>query len=295
MAFLNLFVGSECKIRIKNGQLVLKNDVKQEDFPVEDINAVIIENLQTNVSLYTLSFLAKNNVAVFVCDEQHLPCGYFLPFNSHYNQTKMFKIQTDLPQPLKKQLWQEIVRHKIANQNACLLLCRRRGVLEDLIKQVKSHDNTNVEAVAANKYFKMLFDAKFSREKECDINSALNYGYSILRGVIARNIVAHGLLPFLGLKHSNVFNNFNLADDLIEVFRPFVDLFVYQNSEMPFDTNYKMKLLNLLNYDCKIANGNYTISYAIEIFVQSFVETMKVKENKLKFPELVELKMHSYE
>ena len=166
---------------------------------------------------------------------------------------------------------------------------------DELIKKVKSHDNTNVEAVAANKYFKTLFDANFTRDKECDINSALNYGYSILRGVIARNLVAHGLLPFLGLKHCNVFNNFNLADDLIEVFRPVVDLFVYQNSDMPFDTKYKVRLLNLLNYDCKISNGYYTIAYAIELFVQSFVETLKSRENKIKYPELIELKMHEYE
>lgn len=295
MAFLNLFVGSKAYISIRNKQLFLKNDMKQSDFPVEDINSIIFENLQSNVSLYTLSFLAKNNVAVFVCDEQHLPCAYLLPFNSHYNQTKMFKIQTDLPVPLKKQLWQEIVKHKIENQNKCLILCKKESALETLIKKVKSYDSTNIEAVAANKYFKILFDPKFSRDKECDLNSALNYGYSILRGNIARNLVAHGLLPFLALKHCNVFNNFNLADDLIEPFRPFVDMFVYQNTEMPFDTNYKTRLLNLLNCDCKVAGGLYTLSYAIELFVQSYVETLKTKENKMKFPELVELKMHEYE
>ncbi len=295
MAYLNLFVGSNCHISIKNSQLFLKNDIKQEDFPVEDINSIVIENLQSNISLYTLSFLAKNNVAVFICDEQHLPSAYLLPFNSNYNQTKMFKIQTDISLPFQKQLWQDIVKHKIENQNKCLILCKKKGILDELIKRVKTHDNTNVEATAASKYFKALFESNFTREKDCDINSALNYGYSILRGAIARNLVAHGLLPFLGLKHSNVLNNFNLADDLIEVFRPFVDLLVYQNSEMPFDTKYKMKLLNLLNYDCKISNGYYTISYAIELFVQSYVETLKSKENKLKYPELIQLKMHEYE
>ena len=128
MAFLNLFIGSKCHINIKNRQLFLKNDIKQQDFPVEDINSIVIENLQSNVSLYTLSFLAKNNVAVFICDDQHLPCAYLLPFNSHYNQTKMFTIQNSLPVPLKKQLWQDIVKHKIENQNKCLILCRKKGV-----------------------------------------------------------------------------------------------------------------------------------------------------------------------
>ncbi len=295
MAFYNIFVGSNSHVSIKNGQLMLKNELKQSDFPVEDINAIVFENLQTNISLYTLSLLAKNNVAVFICDEHHLPCAYFLPFNTHYSQTKMFKIQTELSVPLKKQLWQDIVKHKIENQNKCLILCNKAAMLEELIDKVKSNDNTNIEAVAANKYFKLLFESNFTRNLDCDINYALNYGYSILRGIIARNLVAHGLLPFLGLKHCNTFNNFNLADDLIEVFRPFVDLFVYQNTEMPFDTYYKTRIFNLLNCDCVIANGKYTLAYAIEIFIQSFVDSLKEKQNKLKFPQLIELKMHEYE
>lgn len=294
MAYINIFVANQASVTVKNNQLLLKNVDKEESFPLEDISCVMFENLQTNISLYTMSMLAQNNVTVYVCNQQHLPCAYLLPFNSFYSPLKTFQAQTTLPAPLRKQLWKDIVINKILNQDRCLRLCKKESDLNARAKEVLSDDSSNMEAVSANIYFKALFGKGFTRSQENDINSALNYGYSVLRGEVARNLVSCGLLPFLGLKHKSTLNNFNLADDLMEVFRPYVDLFVYQNTEMPFDTKYKARLVQLLGFDCHINNANYSLSYGIKLFVQSFVDSITQKENLLKFPTLKKLSGHEF-
>ena len=295
MAFYNLFVANDAHISVKNNQLKLKNKEKEETYPIEDINSIVLENLQTNITTYTLSKLAQSKVVVYFCDEKHLPCAYLLPYYSHFSQSKTFETQINLPVPLRKNLWKEIVRHKIQNQNICLKLCGKKEMLTPYLKKLKSDDASNMEAVSASVYFKELFGDKFTREQDNSINSALNYGYAIIRGAVARSIVGHGLLPFIGLKHSNTFNNYNLADDLMEVFRPYVDLCVFENYDLKFNLDYKAMLYNLLNCDCEIGGAKYTLSYAIELFVQAFSLSLREKEMLLKFPTLSKLKRHEYE
>lgn len=294
MAYINLFVGSDATLSIKNNQIVLKNENNQETFPLEDVDTIVIESRQSVISTYALSECALHNIVVFFCDEKHIPCASLLPYNTYYSQLKNFKLQTQLSAPFRKQLWQEIVKHKIQNQNECLRLCEKEEALKDLIKQVKSGDSTNVEAVAASKYFKVMFGNMFAREQENSINAALNYGYAILRGVIARSIVGHGLLPFLGINHHSVLNNYNLADDLIEVFRPIVDLCVYKNCDCAFNLDYRKELFGLLSCDCSVNGAKYTVSYAIELYVQSFIDSLEKEINCMKFPEILELSMHGY-
>lgn len=294
MSFINIHVASQAHMSVKNNQLVLSKEGEQIDYPLEDVSSVMIENLQTSISTYTLSKLAQNNVVTYICDEKHMPCACVLPFNSHYATQKVYRLQTSVSAPLKKQLWKDIVYHKILNQNQCLKLCGKGGGLEDLLGKIKSGDNTNIEAVAANRYFKILFGKNFTREQENNTNAALNYGYAIIRGAVARCVVSHGLLAVLGLKHSNTFNNYNLADDLMEVFRPFVDLCVYQNMDLKFDKNFKAELYRLLTANCDVQGAKYTLAYAVEIFVQSLVDSFEKGENKLKFPNLIAIEGHVF-
>lgn len=294
MAYINIFVSNDASVTVKNNQLVLLNKDNSDSFPLEDINSVMVESLRTSISTYTLYKLAENGVVCFFCDEKHIPNSYFMSFNNHFNQLKIYKLQNGISTPFQKQLWKNIVIHKIQNQNICLQLCGKNEILKDLPKNVKSDDSSNMEAVAASKYFKELFSKEFSRNQDNDINSALNYGYTILRGVIVRNIVVHGLVPFLGLKHCSELNNFNLADDLMEVFRPFVDLYVYNNCDVSFGTEYKLCLYGLLNKNCVINNAKYTLSYAMEMYVQSFVDSLESGMDKLKFPTLCEIEDHEF-
>ena len=202
-----------------------------------------------------------------------------------------------MSKPLQKQLWKNIIENKIKNQDRVLNLIGKNGVLKELGDTVLSGDSLNNEAKASLIYFKELFGENFiRRDEENSINAFLNYGYSIIRSFIARSIVSHGLMPFLGVFHCNQYNQFNLADDLVEVFRPLIDLFVIKNYKgQILDSKEKAKLLNLVNYNVLIEGQIQTLSYAIEIFVQSYLKSLKEGKNFLKEVEIIDLEIHKYE
>lgn len=297
MGFYNIYVSKDAHIYVKNKQLFLESKEKQSDFPLEDINSVMIENLSCTISTYSLSKLAENGVLTFVCNENHLPCGVLLPFCEHYHTLTNFNQQIDIPKPLKKQLWTTIIKNKIQNQNEVLNICGGNDSLKELQKSVLSGDAGNNEAKASLKYFKELFGKEFARRNETAINSFLNYGYSIIRAFVARSITTHGLLPFLGIFHSNQYNQFNLADDLMEILRPLVDLYVkiYLTEEKELTTEIKLKLYNIINIDVLVDGQKQTVSYAIELLVQSYVKSITEKKDVLKNIKIIGLENHIYE
>lgn len=286
-------------IKVKNKQLLLAKDNEVVDFPLEDINSIMIETQSCNISTYTLVQLAKYNIATFFCDEKHLPCAYMLNYNGFYKNLEVYNYQINISKPTQKQLWKQIVMAKIKNQIGVLNLCGIKNNLSEYISKVKSFDTDNVEAVVANQYFKLLFGTLFTRDNECLINACLNYGYAIIRGLVARTVVSHGLLPYIGVFHKNKLNAFNLVDDLIEPFRQIVDLFVYKNikelDEKELTPKIKQQLFNLLNFDIKIQNQKQTITNSIEIMVNSFVQSISNDVAKMICPEIIDLALHSYE
>ena len=297
MGYINIFVSQKAHLSVKNSQLYIKNEEKQQDYPLEDINSVMIENLSSMVSTYTLSKIAEQGILLFVCNQSHLPSGVMLPFCEHYQTLSVFEQQAELSKPLKKQLWQEIVKNKILNQNEVLNICGGNDVLKKLAEGVLSGDSGNNEAKASLVYFKELFGKEFARRTENAINTFLNYGYSIIRGFVARSIAVHGLQPFLGINHCNQFNSFNLADDLMEVFRPIVDLYVkiYLSDEKEINSQIKMDLFNIVNFDVDIDGNKQTVANAIDIFVENFVKSIKEQCNKIKQVKIFGLEMHKYE
>lgn len=289
-------------IKVKNRQLVLTTAEGDGVFPVEDINSVMIENLQTNISTSTLSQLAEKNVAVFICNDKHLPTSILMPYCDNFNQLLVSQKQIEMTKPLKNQLWQYVIKNKIENQAKVLEIIKDENYKKVLYfsSQVQSGDKTNQEAAASSIYFKMLFGKDFNRNQDNVINSALNYGYSIIRGFISRGIVVHGLLPFLGIWHSSQLNNFNLTDDLIEVFRPVVDLFVYKNIEHLLEQNrltseIKAGIYNIINYDVKVKNAKHSLSNAIDILTSSFLRSIKNSRNELEYIQVEDLNIHRYE
>jgi len=238
--------------------------------------------------------------AVFFCDEKHMPCAVLTPFNRHSRALTVLKSQLDAGAPRKKQLWRDIVRAKIKNQAACLRLAgcpEKADVLSELISGVRSGDAGNTEAAAAQYYFPALFGAGFTRGAEDGRNAALNYGYAILRGSIARTLAAYGFLPALGLHHRSELNAFNLADDLIEPFRPLIDLLVFReiSSEDELTPTVKRGLFNSLNLDILSGGQHHSVSYAVEREVQSLGRALSDKEAGLVLPGLTEPDMHGYE
>ncbi len=253
MAFRNIIVENPARISVRNFQLVIKTDT-EHSLPIEDISALIIESRQSTITAAALSLLGECGCCVFMCDEKHTPCAVLTPFAQHSRQLSVMQAQLSMGEVLKKRLWQSIVKAKIKNQAECLKLCGNPAAAEGLCAMaadVRSGDAGNLEAAAAARYFPALFGKGFTRGADNGINSALNYGYAILRGCMARSITVYGFLPAFGLHHQSGVNAFNLADDMMEPFRPLIDLMVYVNftGGDALSSEGKRLLFNCLNLD----------------------------------------------
>lgn len=300
MAYRNLMIESEARLKILKEQLLVITD-KTHSVPIEDISSILLENRHSTITIATLSKLTQAGVTVYLCDEKHTPCAVMLPFAQNSRNYGMIKLQESISLPLKKQLWQQIVKRKILNQAQCALiagLTEAANYLQLLAKKVVSGDANNTEALAANYYFKALFGKSFSRGDENDIrNAALDYGYAIIRGHIARLIASYGFLPMKGLHHKSELNAYNLADDFIEPFRPLVDLFVIQESASYeyLHPHLKRKLYNLLNMDIESGKQIHSVAYAAERMLQSYSRCCQNLSKELMLPVLLPLRQHTYE
>jgi CRISPR-associated protein Cas1 len=273
-----LYFENPAYLSVRNKQLVIrfpeveKNDTLPDTFkkdsiktvPVEDIGVIVLDNSQITITHGLMESLLANNCAIITCDNRKMPAGLFLPLCGNTLQSERFQIQIEASLPLKKQLWQQTVQAKIVNQ-AHVLEIKRNVVVKNMLAwagQVKSGDSDNLEGRAAAYYWDNMFPEidGFRRGRE-DIppNNLLNYGYSILRAVIARSLVASGLLPTLGIHHHNRYNAYCLADDIMEPYRPFVDKLVVEivDNKMNFQElskDIKTKLLSIPVLDV-IING----------------------------------------
>lgn len=297
MGFINVFVSSDAHVSVENRQLVLSGE-KQMKFAVEDINSVMIENRRTVISTSAISDIAAAGGVIFVCDEKHMPTTVVLPVSTHYRKLKALRSQIDASKPLVKQLWQKVVKAKIINQAECLRLCGKPEYehVFELSKRVLSGDSENREAEAAAVYFKALFGKDFVRAADNGINFALNYGYAVMRGLVARTIATHGFEPSLGIFHCNELNPFNLADDLMEPLRPVVDLFAFAHSpEYARESLYKKEICNLMNCDVNSGGERHSVTNAVERLVSSFGRSLYTGEAEIVPPYLLPLAMHEYE
>lgn len=229
-----LFFGNPAYLSVKNSQLVVKRtdpETRQEivrTVPIEDIGVVVLEDRQITITNVALDALIQNNCSVITCDEKHMPAGMLLPLDGNTIQSERFANQIEASLPLKKQLWQQTVQAKIRNQASVLkrLSGVEVGCMLAWANDVKSGDSDNLEGRAAAYYWKNIFPSLpgFTRDREGEMpNNLLNYGYAIVRAVVARALVASGLLPTLGIHHHNRYNAYCLADDIMEPYRPYVD------------------------------------------------------------------------
>ncbi len=263
-------------LSLRNRQLVIRlpevetcsrvdeafKQVSQHTIPIEDIGVVVIEHQRITISSGLLEALLENNCAVITCDGRSLPVGLLLPLCGNTTQSERFRHQLDASVPLRKQLWQQTVRQKILNQASVLLryTCQETRCMNTWAAGVKSGDTQNMEARAAAYYWKHLFTniPNFVRDREgAPPNHLLNYGYAVLRAVMARSLVISGLLPTLGIHHHNRYNAYCLADDMMEPYRPYVDELVLDiiskvDDYTPLTKEIKMMLLTIPTIDVTI-------------------------------------------
>lgn len=296
MGYRHIMISSADTLRVRTNQLVIDDLHK---VPIEDIDSVLIENPRTNITAYLLQKLADEGVCVFFCDEKHMPNAVLTPLNCHSRKLKILNAQINAKAPTLKKLWKEIIKAKIENQAKVLEIMEIDSNLLDISKKVLSGDSTNMEAVAAAKYFKELFGKEFTRSKDICINACLNYGYAILRGLIARTLVVYGFEPSIGIFHHSELNSFNLADDIIEVYRPVVDLYVAMNVEnlgSELTPDIKQGIYNVLNLNVLSDGGKYTVSYSIERTIKSLSSIfIKNTDKGLKLCKIMKLALHEYE
>ena len=294
MAWRVIAIENPARLSLRDNQLVIAQDV-EATLPIEDIDSLILDGYGITTTTNLLTALATNGTTTIICDEKHLPASVLLPYSQHSRQAKVSRQQLSTSQPLKKQLWQQIIISKITNQ-ADVLRARELddSALRSLANDVKSGDTSNRESIAARIYFdQILGDA--TRRKPIWHNAALNYGYAMVRSHIARHIAARGLVASQGLFHHNELNSFNLADDLIEPYRAAVDLYIFEKVA-PLHvgdrdaslTKYDRELIiDILNYYVIIKGKKFTIRHAVERTVESFIECIEVKEaRKLLLPKI---------
>lgn len=263
--------------------------------PIEDIGIILLDNRQITITQALLEALHVNNCAVVTCDSKHMPCGLFLPLDGNSVQNERFRVQLDASLPLRKQLWQQTVMQKIRNQAAVLKYST--GVAHNNMivwaGNVKSGDSDNMEARAAAYYWKNVFVEYpgFIRERDEDgPNVLLNYGYGILRAIIARSLISSGMLPTLGIHHHNRYNAYCLADDIMEPYRPYVDKMVVDilrsDPEATFSQETKIKLMGIPAIEVVIAGKRSPLMVAASTTTASLYKCFEGDIRKVLYPEL---------
>lgn len=295
-------------LSLKNKQLVIKlpevetNSSLPENFkteatktiPIEDIGIVVLDNKRITITQGVMEALLENNAAIVTCNESHLPIGMHLPLVGNTTQTERMRYQIEASLPLKKQLWQQTISAKIQNQAAILKQMRGTEVRNMLkwASEVKSGDSENFEARAAVYYWQNAFPMieNFTRSREGEIpNNLLNYGYAILRAIVARALVSSGLLTTLGIHHRNKYNAFCLADDIMEPYRPYVDRLVMQLYDKYPDCEeltkeLKTELLQIPVLDVIISNKRSPLMLAVSTTTSSLQKCYAGESRKIIYP-----------
>lgn len=299
MSFRSIIISNSARLILKNNNLIINNG-EEFQIPIEDISVLVIEGISVNLTNRLLSKLSNNNIATIICDEKHLPSSIVLPLNTHYRSYKVLRQQLNQSLSFSKRIWQSIIKQKLYNQGKCLDILSIDGgeFLNKLSVLVESGDKYNKEAIGAKYYFKYLFGNNFTRDDSNGINSALNYGYTIIRSIVARTLVMYGFNTALGVNHCNELNSFNLADDFMEPFRPIVDLWVYNNIDIDdiLTKDHRIALVNLVNYECIIDGKNHSILNAIDKMISSYTTACRKKDFRLlKLPTIKPFEYHFYE
>jgi len=270
--------------------------------PFEDIAVIVLNHREITLTHPVLSACAEYGIGLYATGDNHQPNGVFLPFQSHSRATKMLRLQLALDKPTGKRAWSAIVRAKVENQAISLRALHAGDPerLQSYARRIRSGDTGNMEAQASAYYFPQLFGRSFHRSQEGWTNAALDYGYAVLRGACARALVAHGLLPTIGIFHSSEQNAFNLADDLIEPYRPVVDLHVATSRKtddgIDLSPADKAALVGLLNVDVAMPRGVMTVLASVEQAAESLARLYDGgSELVLEMPRIIGLNQHRYE
>lgn len=282
MSWRTVIISSNAKLDYQMGYLVIRSQETRKVY-INEIATLIVESTAVSMTSYLLCELMKNKVKVIFCDEKRNPSSELLPYYGSHDTSMKIRSQIRWDENTKRIIWTEIVRDKIKKQATLL---EKRGVaannlLEFYQEELTIGDTTNREGHAAKVYFNALFGKSFSRSEDCPINAALNYGYSIILSLFNREIVSNGYITQIGIFHDNMFNQFNLASDFMEPFRPLIDEIVL-DMELPlFEKEQKYQILEVLQNEIRIDGRLEYLPNAIKIYTRSLLDALNERDISL--------------
>jgi CRISPR-associated protein Cas1 len=283
-----------CYLKVRHNQLIIERAGEEVgSIPIEDMSALIVDHPQTLITQAVLRELLKANVMIISSDERHQPVGLLLPLDSHTTQTERFAAQVELGLATKKNLWKQVVQGKVRGQAKVLHdVTGNDAGISQLVKKVRSGDPSNIEAQAARRYWSRLFASEqFKRDRFAeDQNRYLNYGYAVLRALVSRSLCAAGLHPSIGIHHKNRYNSYCLADDLMEPYRPLVDINVWQivddfGHKKDMDREIRLRLIEIIKREVTVDGEKLTFQGAVQKSAQSLARVMLGQEKLLSLPE----------
>lgn len=289
MGWRTVVVSKTAKLDFKMGYLCIRSNEEMTRIHLSEISVLMIETTAVSLTAYLLVELANQKIDVIFCDTKHCPHGKYVPFYGSHDTSQKIRQQICWTDETKKDIWRRVVGEKILGQLSVLKEFGHDDESEKLdsyIPQIEAGDSTNREGHAAKVYFNALFGKEFTRAEDDDvINAALNYGYSILMSAVAKEIVNDGYLTQIGIFHDNMFNEFNLACDLMEPFRPFIDYMVLKMPHDKFGHDEKMHMVNFLNNKVMIDGREQFMENAITIYIKTILNAIDEKEDlDIKFP-----------
>ena len=275
-------ISKRAKLDYQLGYLVVRNE-EVTKIHLSEISTILIESTAATVTTSLLAELTKKKIKVIFCDEKRNPSSELVGYYGSHDTSNKIRKQIQWSRHSKEAIWTEIVTEKIRKQKELLKNMGKEeaGLLESYLQEIGWNDETNREGHAAKVYFNALFGMTFTRTADCPENAALNYGYSILLSAFAREIVASGYITQLGLFHDNMFNQFNLASDLMEPFRVLIDREVIQMQRKEFTHEEKIQLVNVLNNEVMIDGKTQYVNNAIKIYCKSVFDALNENDSAL--------------
>ena len=282
MSWRVIVISKRAKLDLQLGYMVVRSE-EVTKIVLSEISTILIESTAVSITTSLLSELSKRKIKVIFCDEKRNPSSELVSYYGSHDTSNKIRKQIAWKQNIKEAVWTEIVTEKIRKQKEILEILGKEEseLLSSYIKEITWNDGTNREGHAAKVYFNALFGLDFTRTEDNYINAGLNYGYSIILSAFTREIVAKGYITQLGLFHDNMFNQFNLASDLMEPFRVLIDQKIFQMKLIDFEHNEKMQLVDVLNQEVLIDGKKQYVNNAIKIYCKSVFDALNDDDSSL--------------
>lgn len=281
MGWRTVVVNTHSKLSYKNNHLIFKDATRTEMIHLSEIDVLLLETTDITLSTMLIQRLMDENIVVIFCDQKRLPIAHLMPYYARHDSSLQLSKQISWDEEVKAIVWTTIIAQKIRNQSIYLSACgffEKSSSVMDLYHGLALFDPSNREGHAARIYFNTLFGNDFSRELDNDINAGLDYGYTLLLSMFAREVVVSGCMTQFGLKHANQFNQFNFASDVMEPFRPIIDRIIYENRKEPF-VKMKKELFTIFSDTFEYNGKEMYLTNIVSDYTKKVIKSLNNKGN----------------